>query len=117
MRLFFIGIGTVIGLMFLFAVIFGARHAETEPSGQATQTQKLDVDAFIQRWDADHDGVLSRDELKKAINSRFRDKLIDKLFQVGDKNQDGRLDKSELNTLAHESFLSVLVGARYKPTS
>jgi hypothetical protein len=45
MRLFVIGIGTVISFVFLFAVIFAARQAEKEPSAQAAQTQKLDVDA------------------------------------------------------------------------
>jgi EF hand len=100
LRLFLIGIA--MGLVFFFAVILpAARQAQPQP----IQAQQLDVDTFIHRWDADHDGTINRDELRKATDNRLRDKLVDKLFQVGDKDGDGRIDKSELNSLAHESFL------------
>jgi hypothetical protein len=32
------------------------------------------------------------------------EKLVDKLFQTADRNQDGRLDKDELNSPPAESF-------------
>jgi hypothetical protein len=100
MRLFLIGI--TLGLVFFFAVILpAARQAQPQP----IQAQTLDVGAFIQRWDADHDGAINRHELRKATDNRLRDKLVDKLFQAGDRDNDGRIDKSELSSLARESFL------------
>jgi hypothetical protein len=106
MRLFLIGIA--LGLVFFFAVILpAARQVEKEPVlnalTQPTQAWKFDVDAFIQRWDADRDGTINRDELRKATGNRL-DGLVDKLFHAFDKDHDGRLDKSELNSLARESF-------------
>jgi EF hand domain-containing protein len=96
MRLSLIGIE--IGLVFSFAVILpAARQAQPQP----IQARILDVDAFIQRWDPDHDGTI-RDELRKATDNRLRDKLVDKLFHVGDRDGDGRIDKGELNSLARE---------------
>ncbi len=35
------------------------------------QAPKPDVDAFIQRWDADHDHTISRDELRNATGDRL----------------------------------------------
>jgi hypothetical protein len=102
MRLFLIGIGIAIALVFFFAIILPAAR-QAQP--QTILAQNLDVDAFIQRWDADHDGTISRDELRKATDNRLRDELVDKLFQVGDKDGDGRIDKSELNSLARDSLL------------
>jgi EF hand len=57
------------------------------------------VDGFIQQWDVDHDGAISREELGKATGSRLS-KVVDTLFQAVDKNRDGRLDTNELNGLA-----------------
>ena len=45
------------------------------------------VDRFLQQWDADHDGTLSLDEVKKAASERF-DAL--------DRDHDGTLDRREL---------------------
>jgi len=85
------------------------------PLTHLAQTPKPHVDAFIQRWDADHDDTISRDELRKATGDRL-DKLIDKMFQAVDENHDGRLDKSELNGLSGDS-LFWLFETRHKPVS
>ncbi len=61
------------------------------------------MDAFIQQWDADHDGTINRDELRKATGNRL-DKLFDELFQAADKDHDGRLDNNELIGLTGQSF-------------
>jgi hypothetical protein len=54
----------------------------------STQAKRLSVvDTFIQKWDVDHDGTLSLDEVKKAASARF-DEL--------DRDHDGTLDRREL---------------------
>ena len=107
MRLFLIGLGIALSLVFFFAVILpAARQAEKEPvwtTLRPTQAGKFDVDAFILRWDADGDGMMNRDELRKSVGNRLEG-LVEKLFGAFDKNQDGRLDRAELNNLARESF-------------
>jgi len=40
------------------------------PLGQA-QAQKPSADAFLQKWDTDHDGTLSHAEINKAASARF----------------------------------------------
>src|SRR5438552_1038401 len=52
-----------------------------------TQAAGVKADAFIRQWDADHDGTLSLDEVKKAASARF-DQL--------DRDHDGTLDRREL---------------------
>src|SRR5438874_8724035 len=52
-----------------------------------TQAAGVNADAFIRQWDADHDGTLSVDEVKKAASARF-DQL--------DRDHDGTLDRREL---------------------
>jgi hypothetical protein len=37
------------------------------------QAQRLNIDAFLQQWDADHDGTLSVDEIKRAAIARFEE--------------------------------------------
>ncbi len=51
------------------------------------QAAGIKVDAFIRQWDADHDGTLSLEEVKKAAGARF-DQL--------DRDHDGTLDRREL---------------------
>jgi Ca2+-binding EF-hand superfamily protein len=51
------------------------------------QAAGVNVDAFIRQWDADHDGTLSLEEVKKAASARF-DAL--------DRDHDGTLDRREL---------------------
>jgi len=51
------------------------------------QAAGITADAFIRKWDADHDGTLSLEEVKKAAGARF-DAL--------DRNHDGSLDRREL---------------------
>jgi Ca2+-binding EF-hand superfamily protein len=51
------------------------------------QAAGVNVDAFIRQWDADHDGTLDLDEVKKAASARF-DRL--------DRDHDGTLDRREL---------------------
>ncbi|SRR6266849_3872001 len=36
------------------------------PVAGQVQAQRLNIDAFLQQWDTDHDGTLSVDEIKKA---------------------------------------------------
>jgi Ca2+-binding EF-hand superfamily protein len=56
-------------------------------AGTPAQTAGVNVDAFVRQWDADHDGTLSLDEVKKAAAARF-DAL--------DRDHDGTLDRREL---------------------
>ena len=84
-----------------------------EPTLSAEEIHSIDVDAFIRRWDVDHDGAISPDELKHAIGNRL-DAIAGKLLQAGDKNQDGKIDPGELNSLAAENF-SWFFGVRRKP--
>jgi Ca2+-binding EF-hand superfamily protein len=88
------------------------------PLAGQVQAQRLNIDAFLQQWDTDHDGTLSVDEIKKAAIARFeeldrkhkgrlsRSQLAGALafqqFRKADKNKDGTLDQDE--------FLSVFEG-------
>jgi hypothetical protein len=40
-------------------------------AGLAQAKRLSTVDTFLQKWDADHDGTLSLDEVKKAASARF----------------------------------------------
>jgi Ca2+-binding EF-hand superfamily protein len=78
------------------------------------------VDAFIQKCDADHDGTLSLEEVKKAASARF--KVLDRKhagtldrWQLGatvtprqlrqaDADNDGTLDQNEYLTLVEKLF-------------
>jgi Ca2+-binding EF-hand superfamily protein len=88
------------------------------PLAGQVQAQRLNIDAFLQQWDADHDGTLSVDEIKKAAIAQF-EKL--------DRNHKGRLSRSQLagaltlpqfrkadkdkdGTLDQDEFLSVFEG-------
>jgi EF hand len=73
------------------------------PLTHLAQAPKPDVDAFIRRWDVDHDDAISRDELRKATGDRL-DKLFDKMFHAVDQNHDGKLDRNELKSITGESF-------------
>ncbi|HYV30872.1 MAG TPA: EF-hand domain-containing protein [Candidatus Binatia bacterium] len=85
------------------------------PLMHLAQASKPDVDAFIQRWDADHDEAISRDELRNATGDRL-DPLIDKMFHAIDRNHDGKLDKHELKSITGES-LFWLFETRQRPAS
>jgi hypothetical protein len=66
------------------------------PATGPAQAKNLKVDAFLQQWDADHDGTLSLDEVKKAASARF-DAL--------DRNHDGSLGRRELGgTITMQEF-------------
>jgi len=52
-----------------------------------TQAAGITAERFIRTWDADRDGTLSLEEVKKAASARF-DAL--------DRDHDGTLDKKEL---------------------
>src|ERR1700687_4370790 len=52
-----------------------------------TKAAGVNIDGFIRQWDADHDGTLDLDEVKKAASARF-DQL--------DRDHDGTLDRREL---------------------
>jgi Ca2+-binding EF-hand superfamily protein len=63
--------------------LIGLAHT-TEP----VQAKRLStVDTFLQKWDADHDGTLSLDEVKKAAIARFH---------ALDRNDAGTLDRWKL---------------------
>jgi len=84
------------------------------------QAQRLNIDAFLQQWDTDHDGTLSVDEIKKAALARFealdrnhkgrlsRNQLAGALtfqqFRQADKDKDGTLDKDEFLSVVEELF-------------
>jgi hypothetical protein len=88
------------------------------PVAGPVQAQRLNIDAFLQQSDTDHDGTLSVDEIKKAAIARFeeldrnhkghlsRSQLAGALtfqqFRKADKDKDGTLDQDE--------FLSVIEG-------
>jgi Ca2+-binding EF-hand superfamily protein len=78
------------------------------------------ANAFLQKWDADHDGTLSLAEVKSAASARF-DKLdadhdgtlsLKELggrvtaseFASADKDHDGTLSRAEYLTLAGQLF-------------
>src|SRR5712691_6739115 len=85
-----------------------------------TQAASINVDAFIRQWDADHDGTLDLDEVKKAASTRFdqldrnRDGTLDrrelgatmsvKEFRQADADKDGKLDKNEYLTMVEKLF-------------
>jgi Ca2+-binding EF-hand superfamily protein len=78
------------------------------------------LDTFIQKWDPDHDGTLSLDEVKKAADARFEaldpdhDGTLDKKELRGvlsaqdvvkaDPDKDGTLDKAEYEAIAANRF-------------
>jgi len=85
-----------------------------------TQAAGVNVDGFIRQWDADHDGTLDLDEVKKAASARFdqldrnhrgtldRRKLgatmSVKEFRQADADKDGTLDKNEYLTMVEKRF-------------
>jgi Ca2+-binding EF-hand superfamily protein len=86
----------------------------------ATQAAGVNVDGFIRQWDADHDGTLDLDEVKKAASARFdqldRDHhgtldrrelgatMSVKEFRQADADKDGTLDKNEYLTMVEKRF-------------
>ena len=77
------------------------------PFGTGAQTHKVTFEEVIARWDADHDGALSRDEIRQATGGQY-EKVVEQLFQTLDRNGDGKLDQGELKGLAAEIFLGHL---------
>jgi len=85
-----------------------------------TQAAGVNVDGFIRQWDADHDGTLDLDEVRKAASARFdqldrnhrgtldRRKLgatmSVKEFRQADADKDGTLDKNEYLTMVEKRF-------------
>jgi len=65
--------------------------------------------------DADHDGAISREELRTAIGGRLP-YAICKLFKAVDTNHDGKLDKDELSR-SEESLFWFLLGDRNSETA
>jgi Ca2+-binding EF-hand superfamily protein len=90
------------------------------PVAGQVQAQRLNIDAFLQQWDTDHDGTLSIDEIKKAALARFeeldrnhkgrlsRNQLAGVLafqqFRQADKGKDGTLDKDEFLSVVEKLF-------------
>jgi hypothetical protein len=88
----------------------------------STQAKRLSVvDTFIQKWDVDHDGTLSLDEVKKAASARFDDRdhdgTLDRRelgatvtawqFRRADTDKDGTLDKNEYLAMVEQLFRAV----------
>jgi Ca2+-binding EF-hand superfamily protein len=85
-----------------------------------TQAAGITAERFIQEWDADHDGTLSLDEVKKAAVARFealdRDHrgtlsrkelgatMSAKEFREADGDKDGTLDKNEYLAAVEKLF-------------
>jgi Ca2+-binding EF-hand superfamily protein len=104
---------TLIRLVLLIAI-------GTVPVAGQVQAQRLNIDAFLQQWDTDHDGTLSVDEIKKAAIARFdeldrnhkgrlsRNQLAGVLtfqqFRQADKDKDGTLDKDEFQSAVEKLF-------------
>ena len=90
------------------------------PVAGQVQAQRLNIDAFLQQWDTDHDGTLSIDEIKKAAIARFdeldrnhkgrlsRNQLAGVLtfqqFRQADKDKDGTLDQDEFLSVVEKLF-------------
>jgi Ca2+-binding EF-hand superfamily protein len=90
------------------------------PVAGQVQAQRLNIDAFLQQWDTDHDGTLSVDEIKKAALARFeeldrnhkgrlsRNQLAGVLafqqFRQADKGKDGTLNKDEFLSVVEKLF-------------
>jgi hypothetical protein len=90
------------------------------PGHVQAQTPNVNIGKFIGKWDADHDGTLTLDEVKKAADARFdaidrdHDGTLDRKelrgivsaneFTKGDADKDGTLDKTEYETLVTEHF-------------
>ena len=61
------------------------------PVTAPAQAKRLSiVDTFLRQWDADRDGTLSLDEVKKAATARFN---------ALDRDHAGTLDRRELGPL------------------
>jgi Ca2+-binding EF-hand superfamily protein len=96
-------------------VVIGAISA----LGQA-QAQRPNIDAFLREWDADHDGTLTLDEIKKAASARFEaldrnhkatltrtqlaGMVLFQQFRQTDGDKDGTLDKAEFMSLVEKLF-------------
>jgi Ca2+-binding EF-hand superfamily protein len=84
------------------------------------QAAGITADGFIRQWDADHDGTLSLDEVKKAAGTRFDELDRDHHGTLGrkelgatmgrqevrqaDADNDGTLDKNEYLALVEKRF-------------
>jgi hypothetical protein len=87
------------------------------------QAAGITAEGLIRQWDADHDGTLSLDEVKKAAGARFdaldRDRrgtldrkelgatMSPREFREADADKDGTLDKSEYLTVVEKLFAAV----------
>src|ERR1700693_101192 len=112
-RKFFMRLPSLIRLVVF--IVIGA-----VPVAGQVQAQRLNIDAFLQQWDTDHDGTLSVDEVKKAALARFeeldrnhkgrlsRNQLAGVLtfqqFRKADKDKDGTLDQDEFLSVIEELF-------------
>jgi Ca2+-binding EF-hand superfamily protein len=87
------------------------------------QAQQSNMNSFLQRWDTDHDGTLSIEEIREAATAQFekldrrhrgklsRDQLAGivtfRQFRAADRDRKGTLDKSEFLALAESLFQRV----------
>jgi Ca2+-binding EF-hand superfamily protein len=86
----------------------------------AGHAQQPKADAFLQQWDADNDGTISLDEIKKAAIARFdlldrkqkgtltRNQLAGVLtfqeFRRADTDKNGTIDKDEFLSVVMDRF-------------
>jgi Ca2+-binding EF-hand superfamily protein len=90
------------------------------PGPAGAQTRQARPDVFLKQWDADHDGTLSLDEVKKAAEARFdaldrkhKGKLSrrdlgytvnGRRFLDADTNKDRAIDRNEYLALVEKLF-------------
>jgi hypothetical protein len=102
-----------LGIAALALVGFAVAAAPVQAGG-------ITASRFITQWDADHDGTLSLDEIKKAASARFdafdRDHhasldrkelgatMSPREFHEADIDHDGTLDKNEYVALVEQRF-------------
>jgi Ca2+-binding EF-hand superfamily protein len=66
--------------------------AQSTAAGDARPAQNAPAKNGPESWDANHDGINTCNEWKSHL---------DRMFNLGDRNHDGRLDASEFATIRH----------------
>src|SRR5690242_3626905 len=93
----------VVVLAFGATGVYAAAQTSTRQTRQEQLDQRLHerLDKRFAQLDANHDGVLSKDELQQALDARVGklraavQKRVDARFAQADKNQDGVISRDE----------------------